>query len=79
MVTFHDCRHHFASWFMMRGGKLQALQAILGPRSLAMTTRYAHLSPDHIRGRCSRLSAGPSRNQMLEPTWGERDGATRKW
>src|SRR6266851_4957381 len=48
--TFHDCRHHFASWFMMRGGKLQALQAILGHRSLAMTTRYAHLSPDHIRG-----------------------------
>jgi integrase len=23
---FHDCRHHFASWFMMRGGSVPALQ-----------------------------------------------------
>ena len=23
---FHDTRHHFASWFMMRGGGLQALR-----------------------------------------------------
>ena len=21
--TFHGCRHHFASWFMMRGGQLE--------------------------------------------------------
>ena len=23
---FHDCRHHFASWFVMGGGLLQALK-----------------------------------------------------
>ena len=27
---FHDIRHHFASWFMMRGGSLQALKELLG-------------------------------------------------
>ena len=35
--VFHDCRHHFASWFMMRGGSLQALQKIL-----AISTQSAH-------------------------------------
>lgn len=26
--TFHGCRHHLASWFMMRGGQLEALREI---------------------------------------------------
>ncbi len=26
---FHDTRHHFASWFMMREGSLQELKEIL--------------------------------------------------
>jgi integrase len=47
--TFHDCRHHFASWFMMRGRQLEALRAILGHRDIKMTLRYAHLSPSHLR------------------------------
>jgi hypothetical protein len=46
---FHDCRHHFASWFMMRGGSLPALQKILGHATLAMTMRCAHLSPEQGR------------------------------
>jgi integrase len=46
---FHDCRHHFASWFVMRGGSLQALKEILGHADLKMTLRYAHLAPDHLR------------------------------
>lgn len=46
---FHDCRHHFASWFVMRGGSLQALKEILGHATLAMTMRYAHLAPEHLR------------------------------
>jgi len=46
---FHDCRHHFASWFMMRGGQLQALKEILGHADLKMTLRYAHLAPEHLR------------------------------
>ncbi len=46
---FHDTRHHFASWFVIRGGALPALQQILGHASLSMTLRYAHLSPKHLR------------------------------
>jgi integrase len=65
-LTFHDIRHHFASWFVMRGGKLQALQEILGHRSLAMTQRYAHLAPDHLR---SEMLA-TERRVFLEPNSG---------
>jgi integrase len=32
--TLHSCRHHFASWFVMRGGNILALQEMLGHASL---------------------------------------------
>lgn len=46
---FHDLRHTFASRYVMRGGSLPALQQILGHATLAMTMRYSHLSPKHLR------------------------------
>ena len=46
---FHSCRHSFASHFVMNGGNLNDLQNILGHHSAAMTQRYAHLSPSHIK------------------------------
>jgi len=67
---FHDCRHHFASWFMMRGGSLPALQKILGHASLAMTMRYAHLSPEHLRGEMAKTE----RSAAVEPDAGTRMG-----
>ena len=30
---FHDCRDHFVSWFMMRGGQLQVLKKLLATRT----------------------------------------------
>ncbi len=45
----HVLRHTFASHFVMRGGNILTLQKILGHSSLAMTMRYAHLSPDHLQ------------------------------
>ncbi|WP_276783377.1 phage integrase [Thalassolituus oleivorans] len=44
----HVLRHTFASHFIMNGGNILTLQKILGHSSLAMTMRYAHLSPDHL-------------------------------
>jgi len=55
--TFHDCRHHFASWFVMRGGSLQALREILGHRDIKLTLRYAHLSPGHLRTEIEKTAA----------------------
>lgn len=45
----HVLRHTFASHFIMNGGNILSLQKILGHTSLAMTMRYAHLSPDHLQ------------------------------
>lgn len=46
---FHDTRHHFASWFVMRGESRQALKDIVGHATLNMTMRYAHLAREHVR------------------------------
>jgi integrase len=37
----HDWRHHFAVWFLMRGGNLRALCQIAGWSSMRMVHRYA--------------------------------------
>ncbi len=62
--TFHSTRHHFASWFVMRGGSLQALKEILGHSSMTLVIRYAHLSPAFLRDevakteRCTETTQG---------------------
>ena len=46
---FHDCRHTFASYWMMSGGDIYKLSQILGHSTLKVTERYAHLSPHYGR------------------------------
>jgi len=49
-VNFHTLRHTFASHYVMRGGSIVKLQAILGHSSVRTTQIYARLSPDHLIG-----------------------------
>jgi integrase len=53
-LHFHDLRHTFASQWMMAGGDLYVLRSILGHKSVAMTQRYAHLSPAYKRAMVDR-------------------------
>jgi integrase len=59
---FHDCRHHFASWFMMRGGQLQALKELLGHSDIKTTMIYAHLSPAHLRSEMAKTERPADQN-----------------
>jgi len=64
-LHFHDLRHSFASWFVMRRGTLQALQAILGHQDIKMTLRYAHLAPDHLRSEMARTERDAQPAEVL--------------
>jgi integrase len=52
---FHDLRHTAASHMVMRGASLKEVQEVLGHTTMAMTLRYAHLSPAHLRAAVDRL------------------------
>ncbi|MFP5223151.1 MAG: tyrosine-type recombinase/integrase [Acidobacteriota bacterium] len=54
-VTFHTLRHTFASWLVISGTPIYTLKGLLGHKTLAMSERYAKLSPDHEREAISRL------------------------
>ncbi|OQX51659.1 MAG: hypothetical protein B5M53_10675 [Candidatus Cloacimonas sp. 4484_209] len=50
-VTFHTLRHTFAAHHAMKGTPIPTLMKLMGHRTIAMTMRYSHLSPDHLQQR----------------------------
>jgi integrase len=54
-VVWHTLRHTFASRPAMAGESLRTIQEHMGHRTLTMTARYAHLSPQHTLAAVQRL------------------------
>jgi len=48
-VRFHDLRHTFATRLVQKGIGIYDVKELLGHKSLTMTMRYAHHSPDALR------------------------------
>jgi integrase len=51
----HDWRHHWASWFVMRGGRETELMALGGWKDPRMVQRYVGLSVEHLRQAVNRV------------------------
>lgn len=54
---WHDLRHTAASYLCMAGVSLVEIAKVLGHRTLAMVTRYSHLSDGHIVATGEKLAA----------------------
>lgn len=52
---FHDLRHTFASYLVMSGVDLRTVAQLLGHKTIKMTMRYSHLSPDFLKTSVRKL------------------------
>ena len=66
-VGWHLLRHTYASHLAMRGVSLQTIQEQLGHSGVAMTLRYAHLSPESVSGAIAVLDDVISEERIGPP------------
>jgi integrase len=50
-----DWRHHWANWFIMKGGRETELMALGGWKDARMVQRYVGLSVEHLRKAVNQL------------------------
>ncbi len=62
--VFHDLRHTFASNLVMNGVDIKTVQELLGHKSIMMTMRYSHPTPDHKKQAVNSLDVDLSGHFM---------------
>jgi integrase len=59
--VWHSNRHTFCSWLAMAGATIKEIQELAGHKTITMSARYAHLSPDHKLSVIDRIAATATR------------------
>lgn len=54
--NLHWLRHTFASHLVMAGVPLRTVQVLMGHSTIAVTEKYAHLAPSHLRGATAAIA-----------------------
>jgi site-specific recombinase XerD len=70
VISFHDMRHTFASWYMRTHDNIWDLKCILGHADIATTQRYAHHGSQQRRaplGMAEMVSAKPAQQPTPQP------------
>lgn len=61
--VWHSNRHTFCSWLAMAGASIKEIQELAGHKSITMSARYSHLSPEHRLSVIDRISSTIRPNQ----------------
>lgn len=62
--VWHCNRHTFCSWLAMAGVSLKGIQELAGHKTISMSVRYSHLSPDMKRLEVERIAGVPKLLEM---------------
>lgn len=60
---FHDLRHTFASQMIMAGVDITTVSRLLGHKSLKITLKYSHMSPEHNAAAVRKMDTFFSENE----------------
>ncbi len=56
-AVFHTSRHSFASWLALQGTPILTIARLMGHKSISMSERYSHLSPEHKKNAVNGIEA----------------------
>jgi site-specific recombinase XerD len=56
--TWHNNKHTFCSWQAMAGASIKEIQVLAGHKSITMSARYSHLSPEVTASASERMVTG---------------------
>ena len=55
--VWHCNRHTFCSWLAMAGASIKEIQELAGHKTITMSARYSHLSPEHRLSVIDRIAS----------------------
>src|SRR5665213_340972 len=75
--VWHCNRHTFCSWLAMAGATIKEIQELAGHKTITMSARYAHFSPDHKLSVIDRIAATATENANSHQNSHQSKPATR--